>query len=63
MEKRCKAISPVLQKLRVGEKVKYPIDKLFSVRTLACTKGLELNRTFTTKIDRTKKVIIVTRTA
>lgn len=54
-------MSPIIQSLGIGEQVQYPIEKLFSVRTLACTKGLELNRKYKTTVDRQKKVITVTR--
>lgn len=61
MKKKSKALSPLIQKLEVGEQVQYPIEKLFSVRTIACTKGLELSRKYKTSVDRKKRVIIVTR--
>jgi len=61
MKKKSKAMSPIIQSLEIGEQVQYPIEKLFSVRTLACTKGLELNRKYKTTVDRQKKVITVTR--
>lgn len=61
MKKKSKAMSPIIQSLGIGEQVQYPIEKLFSVRTLACTKGLELNRKYKTTVDRQKKVITVTR--
>jgi hypothetical protein len=61
MKKICEKIRPSLVGLKVGQTALFSISKLKSVRTQASELGAMLNRKYTTRTDRAKKIIIVAR--
>lgn len=54
-------IRPLLQGLKVGEEISFPIIRLKSVRTQASELGAIYNKQFTTKVNRNKQTIDVRR--
>ena len=55
------ALSERLRVMDVGETSSFPIQKLLSVRTLACNLGVVNGRRFTTRTDRENGCVYVTR--
>lgn len=56
-------ITQMLLSLSVGETMTFPIEKHASVRATCYNISLTYDRLFTTKAQRTDRVITVTRTA
>ncbi len=63
MAENCTKIRPALMGMAVGETLSFPIDKLKSVRTQASELGAMFERRFTTKTDRSTRLITITRTS
>lgn len=61
--KNRKEISPILEKMNVGDSEIYPISRYNSVRNAASLTGLLKNREFSTSISREDGIITVTRIA
>ena len=57
------ALSERLRVMDVGETSSFPIQKLLSVRTLACNLGVVNGRRYQTKTDREAGRVYVTRIA
>lgn len=57
------ALSERLRVMDVGETASFQIEKLLSVRTLACNLGLVNGRKYQTRTDREAGVVTVTRKA
>lgn len=55
------ALSERLRVMDVGETSSFPIQKLLSVRTLACNLGVVNGRRFQTRTDRENGCVYVTR--
>ena len=55
------ALSSTIFGLDVGETSSFPIQKLLSVRTLACNLGVVNGRRFQTRTDRENGCVYVTR--
>ena len=55
------ALSERLRVMDVGETSSFPIQKLLSVRTLACNLGVVNGRRFQTRTDRENGCVDVTR--
>ena len=55
------ALSERLRVMDVGETSSFPIQKLLSVRTLACNLGVVNGRRFQTRTDRENGFVYVTR--
>lgn len=53
---------PILRGLEVGQSHDFSADKLSSVKAICSTMGFQWNKTFSTKIDRVRRVVTVTRT-
>lgn len=47
--------------MNVGETASFPIEKMKSVRTIACELGAILDRQFTTKTNRVDRTISISR--
>lgn len=54
-------LSSTIFGLDVGETSSFPIQKLLSVRTLACNLGVVNGRRFQTRTDRENGCVYVTR--
>ena len=54
-------LSSTISGLDVGETSSFPIQKLLSVRTLACNLGVVNGRRFQTRTDRENGCVYVTR--
>lgn len=53
----------VLRDLEVGKSHTYPIERMSSLKTMCTNFGAQWDKTFSTKTDREKRIITVTRTA
>lgn len=58
-----KPMLAVLRDLEVGESRPYPLERMSSLKTMCTNFGAQWNKTFSTKTDREKRIITVTRTA
>ena len=56
-------IRPRLSALEIGESATFPSGRHGSVRTSAYSLSLETGKTFSTRIDRPRGTLTVTRTA
>lgn len=54
-------IKPAIEAMQVGDDIPFPLEKLGSVKTTACTSGLVLNRRYKTKVNRAGRVVSVIR--
>jgi hypothetical protein len=61
MEQKPLKIRPSLLSLEVGETIAFPLCRLKSVRTQASELGLIYRRTFCTRTDRDREIVIVLR--
>ena len=58
-----KPMLAVLRDLEVGKSHTYPIERMSSLKTMCTNFGAQWDKTFSTKTDREKRMITVTRTA
>ena len=56
-------IRPNLAKMAVGDVITFPKNRVSVLRTTCANFGLEKDMTFSTRSDKKKGIIIVTRTA
>lgn len=56
-------VLPTLQAMKVGDEVEFPISRLMTVQGSASKQSLVLDRKYSTRTDRERKVVIVTRNA
>lgn len=62
-EKQTKPFLAKLRELNVGETIEQPLNKRAYVSS-ACTRfGLDWEKTFATRADKDRRVVVVTRTA
>ncbi len=54
-------IYPILRGLEVGQSHDFSADKLSSVKAICSTMGFQWDKKFSTKIDRAKRTVSVTR--
>lgn len=54
-------IKPAIEAMEVGEKISFPLEKLCSVRTTATTVGLVKGRNYSANINKTDRVVVVSR--
>ena len=52
----------ILRDLEVGQHHDFPAEKLHSIKAMCSTFSFQWDRKFTTKIDRVRRVVTVTRT-
>lgn len=55
------SITASINALRVGKSVKFPIEKVTTVRSTACIRGVITGRKFVCNQDIKKGVVVVTR--
>ena len=58
-----KTIASKLHEMEVGESVEFPAEVCTSIQSSASVYGFKWNRKYSTKNDRERRVIIVTRMA
>ena len=58
-----KPMLAVLRDLEVVKSHTYPIERMSSLKTMCTNFGAQWDKTFSTKTDREKRIITVTRTA
>lgn len=58
-----KPMLAVLRDLEVEESHSYPLERMSSLKTMCTNFGAQWNKKFSTKIDREKRIITVTRMA
>lgn len=56
-----KIMSQRIISLEVGQRTRFELKKMLSVRVMACNIGLVKGRRFATKVDRDNGAIYVTR--
>ena len=54
-------MKPAIEAMKVGDEISFPIEKLCSVKTTACTAGLVLNRKYTTNLNKADRIVNVMR--
>ena len=62
MKKDKLTIAPLLKKMEINETIDFPIRKFNSVKNACSNYGLQYDRKFSTKMNREKQIITVTRT-
>lgn len=50
-----------IEQMEIGERRDYPAIRCSSVRAMVSTLGFQFNRRYSTKIDKKRRVITVTR--
>lgn len=50
-----------LRNMIIGQEIEFPLSKLSNIRTMCSTFGMQWGVSFSTKSDREKGVVIVTR--
>lgn len=61
MEEKGKPISATLREMEVGQIISFPAEQTCSVKTMCSNLGFQINRRFTTSINREKRTLDVTR--
>lgn len=61
MEKNIEKIRPALLAMEPGQTISFPIARLKSVRTQASELGAIYERQYTTSMNRSERVVSVTR--
>lgn len=60
MEKNV-SLRQTLKEMEVGESAEFPISKVSTMRAIASTMGLELERKYSSRCDKERRIITVTR--
>lgn len=50
-----------MRKMSVGEYIEFPIERLSSIKNMACVVGIENGTRLSTKVDRDKRIVVVSR--
>lgn len=51
-----------MKKLEVGEILEFPLERLSSIKNMACVVGAETGTRLSTRVDRSNNIVEVTRT-
>ena len=51
-----------MKKMAIGEYIEFPIERLSSIKNMACVVGTENGTRLSTRVDRDKRIVVVTRT-
>ena len=51
-----------MKKMAIGEYIEFPIERLSSIKNMACVVGTENGTRLSTKVDRDNNIVVVTRT-
>ena len=50
-----------MKKMAIGEYIEFPIERLSSIKNMACIVGTENGTRLSTRVDRDKRIVVVTR--
>ena len=50
-----------MKKMAIGEYIEFPIERLSSIKNMACVVGTENGTRLSTRVDRDKRIVIVSR--
>lgn len=50
-----------MKRMDVGEYIEFPLSRLNSIRSMACLVGTENGTRLSTKVDRDKRIVVVSR--
>lgn len=50
-----------MRKMAIGEYIEFPIERLSSIKNMACVVGTENGTRLSTRVDRDKKIVVVSR--
>lgn len=56
-----KTITSMLEPMKVGDSKEFPAELSMSVKSMASMLGFKWNRVYSTRNDREKRVVVVTR--
>lgn len=59
-----KVIDPAMKRMRemaVGEMIQFPLERLSSIKNMACVVGTENGKRLSTRVDRDNDKVVVTR--
>ena len=51
-----------MKKMAIGEYIEFPIERLSSIKNMACVVGTENGTRLSTRVDRDNNIVVVTRT-
>ena len=51
-----------MRTMDVGEFLEFPLNRLNSIRSMACVVGTENGKRLCTRVDRDNNIVVVTRT-
>ena len=51
-----------MRKMAIGEYLEFPIERLSSIKNMACVVGTENGTRLSTRVDRDNNIVVVTRT-
>lgn len=58
-----KTLAPMIREMEIGGRIEYPLERMRAVRATCSMIGLEMNRQYTTRIDKERRIIEVNRVA
>ena len=50
-----------MKKMAIGEYIEFPIERLSSIKNTACVVGTENGTRLSTRVDRDKRIVVVSR--
>ena len=50
-----------MKKMAIGEYIEFPIERLSSIKNMACVVGTENGTRLSTRVDRDKRIVVVSR--
>ena len=53
----------MIREMEIGGRIEYPLERMRAVRATCSMIGLEMNRQYTTRIDKERRIIEVNRVA
>lgn len=58
----CSPAMALMKKMAVGEYIEFPLERLSSIKNMACVVGTENGTRLSTRVDRDNNIVVVTRT-
>ena len=52
----------LMKKMAVGKYIEFPLERLSSIKNMACVVGDENGTRLSTRVDRDNNIVVVTRT-
>ena len=50
-----------MRKMSIGEYLEFPLERLSSIKNMACVVGTENGTRLSTRVDRDKRIVVVSR--